>query len=168
VTNVDDRPEDGLLPAGGFTPFPVETDSVTIEFAQAGLSTGHRRRVVRDKIDWLDSQIKALLIQTCLDPVSSLLLDLQRFRIPTDSEWQQIETRLGIRYYAYLESDQWKQRRLFMIRRAGYRCQICNGRRKLQVHHRTYERVGEERIDDLTVLCAECHKLFHRHRRIDR
>jgi hypothetical protein len=33
------------------------------------------------------------------------------------------------------------------------RGQLCNGRGVLQLHHRTYERVGDERLDDLTVLC---------------
>lgn len=29
------------------------------------------------------------------------------------------------------------------------------------VHHRTYERLGKERLGDLTVLCRKCHGLFH-------
>jgi replicative DNA helicase len=31
----------------------------------------------------------------------------------------------------------------------------------LEVHHRTYERIGQERSEDLTVLCDVCHGLFH-------
>jgi 5-methylcytosine-specific restriction endonuclease McrA len=28
----------------------------------------------------------------------------------------------------------------------------------LQVHHRTYERLGHEQAGDLTALCANCHR----------
>lgn len=30
------------------------------------------------------------------------------------------------------------------------------------VHHRTYERLGEEELDDLCLLCSPCHQLVHR------
>lgn len=32
---------------------------------------------------------------------------------------------------------------------------------ELDVHHRTYERLGQEQEYDLTVLCHRCHSLFH-------
>lgn len=38
---------------------------------------------------------------------------------------------------------------------------MCNSRNRPQVHHRTYERLGDERPADLTVLCQRCHRLFH-------
>jgi predicted HNH restriction endonuclease len=31
----------------------------------------------------------------------------------------------------------------------------------LDVHHNTYENYGDERSQDLTVLCGECHGMFH-------
>lgn len=52
------------------------------------------------------------------------------------------------------------------IRKAGERCQLCNRGGELHVHHRTYERFGAEMEDDLTVLCAGCHDLYHRAGRI--
>ena len=33
----------------------------------------------------------------------------------------------------------------------------------LEVHHRTYERLGEELASDLTVLCNRCHHVHHQH-----
>ena len=66
-------------------------------------------------------------------------------------------------YYEYLKSPKWKQIRDAAIARAGYRCQVCNrpnGQVILDVHHRTYERLGNENPDDLTVLCRDCHRLF--------
>jgi hypothetical protein len=32
---------------------------------------------------------------------------------------------------------------------------------RLDVHHRTYERVGQEQLRDLIVLCRTCHSRYH-------
>ena len=67
-------------------------------------------------------------------------------------------------YGLYLRSDAWRTRADAALRRAGHRCMICNADRwftPLEVHHRTYERLGAERPGDLVVLCSHCHGLFH-------
>ncbi len=64
-------------------------------------------------------------------------------------------------YEDYLRSEAWKRRREYMLRRAGYRCRLCNRGERLEVHHRTYERLGAEDPDDLTVLCHDCHLRYH-------
>jgi hypothetical protein len=64
-------------------------------------------------------------------------------------------------YHGYLQSDAWRQRRRDAIQRADGRCQVCNGSGPLEVHHRTYERLGHESPGDLTVLCRACHARFH-------
>lgn len=65
-------------------------------------------------------------------------------------------------YRAYLESDAWKRLRALAIERAGGRCQLCNvAAPTLHVHHRTYERLGHELLDDLTVLCPADHRRYH-------
>jgi 5-methylcytosine-specific restriction endonuclease McrA len=61
----------------------------------------------------------------------------------------------------YLRSDHWRQMRAAALDRADNRCQVCNGADALDVHHRTYERLGAELPGDLTVLCRRCHGLFH-------
>ena len=61
----------------------------------------------------------------------------------------------------YLQSGHWKAVREGALRRAAYRCQVCNSDKSLDVHHRTYERVGRELPEDLTVLCRKCHNVFH-------
>lgn len=65
-------------------------------------------------------------------------------------------------YSAYLQTPEWQARRAEALERARHRCQVCNSGGLLDVHHRTYERRGEERPEDLTVLCRRCHYLFHR------
>jgi 5-methylcytosine-specific restriction endonuclease McrA len=64
-------------------------------------------------------------------------------------------------YREYLKSAHWHEVRAEALRRAEYRCQVCNADKVLNVHHRTYERIGNERQADLVVLCVKCHKLFH-------
>lgn len=64
-------------------------------------------------------------------------------------------------YHAYLASDAWQVKRRAALARAGGRCQLCNSRWSVQVHHRTYDRLGREADGDLIVLCADCHATFH-------
>lgn len=72
---------------------------------------------------------------------------------------QQLKT---MPYAEYLQTPEWQERRKVRLRAARYRCQVCNhGNRVLNVHHRTYERRGEEYARDLIVLCQDCHYLFH-------
>lgn len=64
-------------------------------------------------------------------------------------------------YSEYLKTDHWQALRRKALRKAEYRCQGCNTATELQVHHRTYERRGEELVSDLTVFCDECHSRMH-------
>ncbi len=77
-----------------------------------------------------------------------------------------LETRIAelrsLPYREYLQSPEWKERAALARERAGYRCQVCNAINvQLNVHHRTYERLGNEVDGDLTVLCQPCHQIFH-------
>ncbi|WP_322489409.1 hypothetical protein [Chloroflexus sp.] len=70
-------------------------------------------------------------------------------------------------YAEYLASEEWKARRKRHLRSVGYRCQVCNTQGVvLDVHHRTYQRRGEEHYTDLLALCRTCHDLFHREGRL--
>lgn len=96
---------------------------------------------------------------------------LDRLLITHERDWG---PRLGNRellcllpYSEYLESEHWKEKRAKARERANGRCQICNGDGELHTHHRTYERIGHERDDDLIVLCKRCHELFHTHCQLD-
>ena len=64
-------------------------------------------------------------------------------------------------YREYLRSQEWAKTRERALRLAGFRCRVCNGSSRLNVHHRSYERLGEEWDSDLTVLCKGCHGTFH-------
>jgi len=63
-------------------------------------------------------------------------------------------------YRTYLLSDEWKLKRREVIKRAGGRCQTCNSLGKLEVHHRTYKDIFNEKLEDLIALCPKCHALI--------
>jgi hypothetical protein len=64
-------------------------------------------------------------------------------------------------YGEYLQTEHWKEMRKRALAAAEYRCQVCNIGDGLTVHHRTYERRGEELLSDLITLCKSCHSIFH-------
>jgi 5-methylcytosine-specific restriction endonuclease McrA len=62
----------------------------------------------------------------------------------------------------YRLTREWQAKRTFALARAGCRCQVCSASdRRLDVHHNTYDRYGQESVFDLVVLCDRCHALFH-------
>lgn len=64
-------------------------------------------------------------------------------------------------YAEYRKGEHWQALRAQALERAEYRCQLCYAEAGLDVHHRTYARLGNERVADLTVLCRSCHSQFH-------
>lgn len=70
-------------------------------------------------------------------------------------------------YEAYIHSLEWYVVKERAIKAARGRCQRCGAKRDLQVHHLTYERLGHELPQDLSVLCPDCHEAADRKRRAD-
>ena len=69
-------------------------------------------------------------------------------------------------YQQYLKSARWKAVRLWMLDYCDNTCEKCGAHKNLEVHHKTYERLGSEKMpDDLQVLCNECHEGLHERRR---
>ncbi len=68
-----------------------------------------------------------------------------------------------IDYREYIRSDEWRETATAAKVRADWRCQVCNRPSTdvtLDAHHRTYERLGHELPEDITVLCRDCHELY--------
>jgi len=64
-------------------------------------------------------------------------------------------------YEKYLKSAHWLKKRMEALVRANYECQICESQVDLQVHHKTYDNIGDEQDDDLIVVCEVCHTKHH-------
>lgn len=65
-------------------------------------------------------------------------------------------------YNDYLKTMHWKIIKYFITYRANYKCQLCGTSKDiLNVHHNTYKNRGEEKLEDLIVLCKKCHEKFH-------
>lgn len=67
-------------------------------------------------------------------------------------------------YQKYLDSDEWKIKKGFILDRDEYRCRICNVSNvvELHVHHRSYQNLGKpEEVQDLITLCSDCHEIAH-------
>lgn len=68
-------------------------------------------------------------------------------------------------YREYLKSKHWKSVRRRHRRVMRYRCFLCGVRKNLELHHITYQNLGNELIHDLVYLCAPHHDqiTFHDH-----
>ena len=66
---------------------------------------------------------------------------------------------LGFKSYnEYLQSDLWKEKRELILSIFNWECQKCGSKKRLEIHHKTYENVGNEKQRDVTVLCKKCHE----------
>ena len=72
-----------------------------------------------------------------------------------------------LKYSDFLETPYWEGVRNYKLKKSNYSCELCSKKGIiLQVHHKKYDRHGEEHIrsvadKDLIVLCSDCHKKFH-------
>jgi HNH endonuclease len=64
-------------------------------------------------------------------------------------------------YDEYLRSPWWTARKAAVIRYRGERCERCGCRYRLELHHRTYERLFREIPEDVELLCWSCHAREH-------
>lgn len=78
-----------------------------------------------------------------------------------DERWERQTVLRTADYREYLASPEWQERRNTKLQQAGHRCELCGSENRLEVHHRTYERRGNERLSDLIALCHACHGRFH-------
>jgi len=69
---------------------------------------------------------------------------------------EQVET-----YREYLLTNHWKNIKQKVYLTSVYKCSKCGIKHGLQLHHKTYERVGKELLSDLVYLCRDCHNEIH-------
>jgi 5-methylcytosine-specific restriction endonuclease McrA len=66
-------------------------------------------------------------------------------------------------YQDYLQSSLWIDKAIFFRELKGNKCERCGSTQNLNVHHLSYENVGNEHQKDLILLCKGCHEKEHGH-----
>jgi hypothetical protein len=62
-------------------------------------------------------------------------------------------------YEAYLDSNEWVLKRKKVLARDNHQCQTWLAHTgPLEVHHKTYENLGDEPLSDLITVCRRCHE----------
>lgn len=68
-------------------------------------------------------------------------------------------------YWELLRDPRWQRKRLEILQRSDFSCEICGEREKtLNVHHRLYRKGAapwEYADHELRALCEDCHKAHH-------
>ncbi|WP_354005557.1 HNH endonuclease [Paenibacillus polymyxa] len=65
-------------------------------------------------------------------------------------------------YKDYLGGRHWQNvRKRFAESKFKNECNVCKSKNKLNLHHKSYKRVGKERLNDLVYLCESCHNKAH-------
>lgn len=64
-------------------------------------------------------------------------------------------------YHAYIASPRWQARKAQYFATRARRCAACRSRKRVDLHHRTYQHRGHEKVADLVPLCRECHVAVH-------
>lgn len=78
-----------------------------------------------------------------------------------DREEEKVVERVS--YREYLSSKRWRLKRQQALDHYGCICGRCGSTVLLQVHHKTYKRLGCELMSDLEILCRDCHVAEHQH-----
>lgn len=62
----------------------------------------------------------------------------------------------------YLQSTSWSVLRNYRLDKDNHKCAHCDSTQQLNVHHITYNNLGNEDPDkDLITLCQQCHNKLH-------
>lgn len=79
------------------------------------------------------------------------------------------EKKIKTEYEEYLSSPHWEKMKELIHERDGRRCKICDATGLMHVHHRSYKNTGNPELepDDLVLLCAGCHRIFHKYSRVN-
>ena len=72
-------------------------------------------------------------------------------------------------YSDYLRSDHWRdlKHRFYASKLYHGHCDVCFRSLPLEIHHKSYKRLGAERLHDLIAVCRGCHEATHERHRTD-
>lgn len=64
----------------------------------------------------------------------------------------------------YMQSEKWRALKFSRLRIAQHKCESCGSFDNLNLHHVTYERLTQEELEDVAILCGGingCHTKLH-------
>lgn len=64
-------------------------------------------------------------------------------------------------YEKYLASPEWQKKREKVLARASGICEGCAENSATQIHHLSYEHMGDEYLFELVAVCDACHEKLH-------
>lgn len=64
-------------------------------------------------------------------------------------------------YHEYLQTWVWQRKRREVYNRCNGICEKCCDQSMQECHHLTYDRIGNEKLEDLIGLCRDCHEEAH-------
>lgn len=70
-------------------------------------------------------------------------------------------------YQRYLASREWALKKEQVRKRSRDKCERCKRAPYEATHHLTYERVGNERLEDLQAVCNACHEFLSAKTHVD-
>jgi len=83
------------------------------------------------------------------------------------TEKQEIEKLIEVRmneklpwrevYRLYMSSKFWKRIKRERLIKDNFQCVLCSSREALQLDHLQYTMMGSETLDDVRILCKQCH-----------
>ncbi len=73
---------------------------------------------------------------------------------------------MPVNYRQYIVSAQWKRFRLRKLASVHFKCEKCKIKTAREVHHKHYNTLGHEQLEDTEALCRPCHAALTRTNRI--
>jgi len=74
---------------------------------------------------------------------------------------------LSKEYIEYINSEKWREKRQIIAQRDNYTCRYCGKKTKnFDVHHLTYAHLFDEPLDDLVLVCRNCHLILEKDKEI--
>jgi hypothetical protein len=122
--------------------------------------------LTRQNIDFLEQQMEFKLSllkdstkpKPIFSPTKDSTPELADIALIPKSQFMFISAELK---QAYMQSKEWKALKLSRLKIAQHQCEHCGSVYSLQLHHITYERITQEEINDVAILCNICHQKIH-------
>lgn len=102
-----------------------------------------------------------IILYLALSSPDSTQDELRNLREEKDRAVKELYKIKIVDYKEYIKSTAWYQKKLARLKKDKYTCQKCGDTEFLEVHHLTYDNLGDEPMEDLITVCRDCHQKIH-------